>query len=189
MFEEQQTNSTEYGDRDTNNEEAVSYEKELAELKEKVEVNLAGWQRAQADFANYKRRSEQEKEETVKFANATLVLRILPVLDDFERAIDSLPEDLRSHPWVDGAKLIERKLRSTLETQGLSPIKAVGEPFDPRLHEAVRQATGKEGMVLQEALKGYKFLDRVIRPSQVVVGMGEPEISPNESKTQDAEAA
>jgi len=150
-------------------------EKVLAEIKTKAEANLAGWQRAQADFANYKKRSEQEKEEIVRFANAGLVLKILPILDDFERAIDSIHEDLAKHNWTDGIKIIERKLRSTLEAQGLSPIKAVGEPFDPRLHDAVRQEKGPEGIVVAEAARGYKFLDRVIRPSQVAVGMGEPE--------------
>ena len=188
MFEEQQANSTDRDDREVTSEETASYRKELAELRAEAEANLAGWQRAQADYINYKRRNEQEKEDTIKFANAALVLKILPVLDDFERAIGSLPEELLSHPWVDGVKLIERKLRSTLEVQGLSPIKAVGEPFDPRLHEAVRQEKGKEGIVLQEAAKGYKFLDRVIRPSQVVVGMGEPETSSSEETTEDTKA-
>jgi len=149
-------------------------EKVLAEIKTKAEANLAGWQRAQADFANYKKRSEQEKEEVVKYANAALVRIILPVLDDFERAVGSLPDDLQGHSWIDGVKLIERKLRSTLESQGLTPIKAVGEPFDPRFHDAVRQEKGPEGIVVAEAVKGYKFLDRVIRPSQVAVGIGEP---------------
>ncbi len=156
-------------------------EKTLAELKAKADANLAGWQRAQADFANFKKRSEQEKEEVVKYANAALVLNILPILDDFERAIASLPDDLKGHSWVDGMKIIERKMRSTLESQGLSPIKAVGEPFDPRFHDAVRQDVGPEGIIVAEAFKGYKFLDRVIRPSQVAVGMGEP-VAGNENE-------
>jgi molecular chaperone GrpE len=174
MSEEQQTSSIKRDNQEPVSEES-NLNKELAELKAKVEANLAGWQRAQADFANYKKRSEQEKEEIVKFANSTLLLKILPVLDDFERAVGSLPEDLNNHSWVDGMKLIERKLRSTLEAQGLSPIKAMGEPFDPRIHEAVRQDKGPEGIIIGEAVKGYKFLDRIIRPSQVVVGNGEPD--------------
>jgi molecular chaperone GrpE len=157
-----------------NSSTASDTEKVLSELKAKAEVNLAGWQRAQADYANYKKRSEQEKEEVVKYANAALVRIILPILDDFERAVGSLPGDLKGHSWIDGIKLIERKFRSTLESQGLTPIKALGEPFDPRFHDAVRQEKGPEGIVVAEAVKGYKFLDRVIRPSQVAVGMGEP---------------
>ena len=162
--------------------EMASLIKELAEQKARAESNLAGWQRAQADYVNFKRRSEQEKEDAIKFGNANLVLRILPVLDDFERAVASLPQQLAGDPWIEGVKHIERKLRTTLESAGLSPIKAVGEPFDPRLHEAVREEQGEQGLVLREAERGYRFLDRVIRPSKVVVGNGEqlpgPESAP-----------
>ena len=147
----------------------------LAEEAARAEANLAGWQRAQADFINYKQRSEQEKEESVNFANSLLMLNLLPILDDLERAFASIPTRLAKLSWVDGVKLIERKLRATLEAQGLSPIKALGEPFDPNLHEATRQDKGKEGMVIGEVQKGYKFRDRVIRPSKVVVGNGEEE--------------
>jgi len=147
----------------------------LAEEIAKAEANLAGWQRAQADFTNYRRRSEQEREESVKFANSLLMLDLLPILDDLERALVSIPARLAKLCWVDGVKLIERKLRATLEAQGLSPIKALGEPFDPNLHEATRQDKGKEGIIIEEVQKGYRFHDRVIRPSKVVVGNGEEE--------------
>jgi len=145
----------------------------LAEEKAKAEANLAGWQRAQADFVNYKRRSEQEKEEVGKFANSVLMLNLLPILDDLERAFVSTPPRLAKLSWVDGIRLIERKLWAILEAQGLSQIKALGEPFDPRLHEAVRQDKGKEGIVIEEVQKGYILNDRVIRPTMVVVGNGE----------------
>jgi len=154
-------------------EDTTALKKELAELKAKAEANLAGWQRAQADFINYKRRAEQERDETIKLANASLVLSLLPILDDFERAVAACPQELSQLPWVEGIRLIERKLRNVLEAQGLSAIQALGEPFDPRLHEAVRQAQGKEGIVLEEMQKGYRLRDRVLRPSQVVVGNGE----------------
>lgn len=160
-------------------EEAVEVEdiealkQALAEEKAKVETNLAGWQRAQADFINYKRRVEQEKEEVGKFANATFMLSILPVLDDLGRAFASIPPHLSKLTWVDGVRLIERKLQAILEAQGLSEIKALGEPFDPKLHEAAMHGKGKEGMVIEELQKGYKLHDRVIRPATVVVGSGE----------------
>ncbi len=147
----------------------------LAEEKEKAETYLANWQRAQADFVNYKRRSEQEKEETSKFANSALMLNLLSALDDLERAFTSIPPKLAKVGWVDGIKLIERNLRASLEAQGLSPIKAQGETFDPHLHEAIRQDKGKEGIVIEEIQKGYKLHDRVIRPSRVVIGSGEVE--------------
>ena len=95
---------------------------------------------------------------------------LLPVLDDLERALTSIPDHLAKLSWVDGIRLIERKLRATLESQGLSQIKALGEPFDPNLHEAVMHSKGKEGMVIEELQKGYQLHDRVIRPVMVVVG-------------------
>ena len=161
-------------------EDIATLKQSLAEAKTKAEANLANWQRAQADFINYKRRAEQEMEEIRRFANSTLVLNLLPVLDDLERAFSSVQPRLAKLGWVGGVKLIWRKLRTTLEAQGLSEIKAVGEPFDPHLHEAVRQDKGKEGIVVEEVQKGYKFHDRVIRPSKVVVGNGEEEYEKEE---------
>ena len=154
-------------------EDIESLKQALAEEKAKAENYLASWQRTQADFINYKRRSEQDKEEFSQFANAGLVLSLLPVLDDLERALTAIPPKSAKLPWVDGIRLIERKFRASLETQGLTPIKALGEPFDPNLHEAVRQDKGKEGIVIEELRKGYKLYDRVIRPAMVVVGNGE----------------
>ena len=169
----------------TEKENIKGLEQALAEEKEKAESYLANWQRAQADFINYKRRNEQEKEETSKFANSLLMLNLLPVLDDLERAIASVPPNLAKASWVDGVRLIERKLRASLEAQGLSPIKAVGEPFDPHLHEAIRQDKGKEGIVIEEVQKGYKLHDRVLRPSRVVVGEGEVKETEQENNDQE----
>jgi molecular chaperone GrpE len=153
-------------------EDILSLRKALAEEGEKAEANLAGWQRAQADFTNYKKRAEQEKEETIKYANSRLLLSLLPVLDDLERAFASIPKRLAGVQWVDGVRLIERKLRTTIEAQGLTPIEAVGKSFDPYQHEAIRQDRGEEGIVVEEIQKGYRLHDRIIRPSQVVVGNG-----------------
>lgn len=149
--------------------------KALAEEKEKAGKYLASWQRAQADFINYKRRSEQETAEFRKLANSALILNLLPVLDDIQRALEAVPAGLAEEGWVDGVRLIAQKFGAILETQGLTPIEAVGQPFDPRLHEAVRQDNGEEGIIIAEILKGYKFHDRVIRPSRVVVGNGKVE--------------
>jgi molecular chaperone GrpE len=156
-------------------EDIETLKKAVAEAKAAAESNLANWQRAQADFINYKRRNEQEKEEISKFANATLMLSLLPILDDLDRAFASIPIKLAKLTWVDGIRLIERKLWASLEALGLSRIKAQGEPFDPNLHEAAMHGKGKEGIVIEELQKGYKLHDRVIRPSMVVVGNGEEE--------------
>jgi molecular chaperone GrpE len=170
--EEEQTNE-EVESEITEVENIAVLKQTLTEEKAKAEANLAGWQRAQADFINYKRRTEQEKEEISQFAKATLILELLPVLDDLERAFAAVPLRLTKASWVDGIKLIWSKLRTALEAQGLSEIRAVGEPFDPHLHEAVRQDRGTEGVVIEEVQRGYKFRDKIIRPTKVVVGNGE----------------
>jgi molecular chaperone GrpE len=156
--------------------------KALAETKQKADDYLDSWKRTQADFQNYKRRIEQERMDIGKYANQQLILSILPILDDFERAFESITPKLAKTDWVDGVKLIERKLMTTLEAQGLSPIKAVGETFDPNLHEAVMHTKGEDGIVVQEMEKGYKLNDKVIRPSKVAVGNGEPVEEPAEEK-------
>jgi molecular chaperone GrpE len=147
----------------------------LAEEREKAKDYLANWQRTQADFVNYKRRNEQEKGLIGEFVSSALMLSLLPILGDLERAFASIPPDVAELSWVDGIRLIERNLRASLEAQGLSSIEAMGESFDPEFHEAVRQDKGEEGIVIGEVEKGYKLHDRVIRPSKVVVGNGEVE--------------
>jgi molecular chaperone GrpE len=156
-------------------EDAAQLKQALAGEREKAETNLAGWQRAQADFINYKRRVEREMKESGQFANSALMLKLLPVLDDLERAIAAIPEEEAQMNWAEGIQAIERKLRATLEAQGLAQVKALGEPFDPHIHEAVMQAPGEEGMVVEEVQKGYQLHDRVIRPAKVVVGRGDEE--------------
>jgi molecular chaperone GrpE len=160
-------------------------EKVLAYTKQKAEEYLDSWKRAQADFINYKRRAEQEKREMGDYANTQLILTLLPVLDDFKRAFDAIPPKFVKTSWVDGIRLVERKLWTALEGQGLSPIIAIGETFDPNLHEAVMHSKGEDGKIVQEMQKGYKLHDKVIRPSQVVVGNGEPVEEPEKESKQD----
>jgi molecular chaperone GrpE len=166
-------------ERDTQDEtevdEVTALNQALAEEKERAENYLASWQRAQADFLNYKRRSEQERNELAKFSNAQLMLSLLPVLDDLERALDSVSPQLADSSWVEGIRLIERKLRTGLEAQGLCQIKAMDEEFDPNFHQAAGHSKGEEGTVVQELQKGYMLQDRVLRPSVVIVGSGNGE--------------
>lgn len=147
----------------------------LAEEKAKAAEYLAGWQRAQADFINYKRRCEQEKEDIIKYGNSEFVLKILPVMDDFERAFSHMPSGKATHGWLEGMKALERKFRAFLEGEGLTEIEAIGKSFDPNLHEAVTQVEGDEGIIVKEFEKGYKLKDRVIRHSKVAVGNGRRE--------------
>jgi molecular chaperone GrpE len=168
--EEQQNNATTPEEAAT--EEAVDLEQALAEEKKKNEEYLANWQRVQADFINYKRRTEQERQEFNSFANANLLCSILPVLDDLERALNAVPEEFANADWVEGVRLVERKFKTILEGQGVKPICALNEPFDPNLHEALRQDKGKEGVVIAELQKGYTLHDKLLRPARVTVGKG-----------------
>lgn len=156
-------------------EDVAALREALEKRGKEAERYLANWQRAQADLANYKKYAEQEKQEILSFGNSVLLLSLLPVVDDFERALASLPSELDGLNWIEGIKIIYNNLKAALEKAGVSVIKAEGEPFDPHFHEAVMRQPGKEGVVLEEIQKGYKLKERVLRPSLVVVG-GETEI-------------
>jgi len=162
--------------------EVAALKAQVEELRVMAEENLAGWQRTQADFENHRKRVEQEKSEMGDMARAGLVLALLPFLDDTERALAAIPPDAAEAGWVEGIRMIARKFYSILTAQGVSPIKALGEAFDPNYHEAVTQAPGAEGVVVQEFEHGYLFNHRVIRFSKVAVGNGE---APPEAEIED----
>lgn len=155
----------------------------LAEEREKAQSYLANWQRAAADYQNFKRRVEEERSEAARFANAALIINLLPVVDDLERALHSLDVSLRGLTWVEGIYLIHRKLLMVLENAGVTEILADGLPFDPTVHEAISQAEGEEGKVVAVVQKGYRLGDRVIRPALVIVGKGAPPQPPAASES------
>ncbi len=161
-------------------ENAESLEQALAGEKKRAEEYLANWQRSQADFINYKRRSEQERQEFNTYANANLILGLLPVVDDLERALEAVPARYRKHEWVEGVRLVTHKFKTILEGRGVKEIKASGEAFDPNFHEALRQDKGKEGIVIEEFQKGYMLHDKLLRPARVVVGNGEADTKEEE---------
>ena len=144
----------------------------LEEERAKAQGYLANWQRAQADFINYKRRTEQEKVEGQKTASALIIYQLLPILDDLERAIESVDSKLAGLTWIDGLRLVLRKMQALLESYGVKPIKTVGQDFNPALHEAVMHGEGDDGKVLAEFQKGYMLGDQVLRPAIVKVGSG-----------------
>jgi molecular chaperone GrpE len=151
---------------------AAAGEGDLAAAEAKANEYLEQWRRTAADFANFKRRTEQERAEMGKLFNEGLVKALLPALDNFERALASVPEELKSSGWVEGVSLTEKQLRAALEKEGLTAIEALGQKFDPNLHEAVAHETSQEhdeDSVVAEFQKGYKLHDRVIRPSMVKV--------------------
>ena len=146
-------------------------ERELAEVRAKNEEHLYNWQRSAADFANFKRRTDEERATVGQFSNAILIGKLLAVMDDFDRALENVPPDAHEG-WIEGVKLVDRKLRGVLESEGLSPIEALGQPFDPNLHEAVVHeptADYPDNQVIGELQRGYRLHDRVIRPSLVRV--------------------
>ena len=110
---------------------------ELAEAKAKEAEYLDGWQRARAELANARKRFQREQEQTYTNACADVVVRLLPILDDFERAFESLPANLSRLTWIEGVMLIHRKLHLLVEQSGVTPIEAVGKEFNPMLHEAI----------------------------------------------------
>lgn len=130
-------------------------------------------QRALADLQNYKRRVEEERTQFVKFANAALILEILSIIDNFNRAFDHIPQDLEKNEWVQGVINIEKQLSETLKKQGIKEIEAIDQPFDPNLHEAILHGSGKKDLIVEELEKGYLLNDKVLRPSKVKVGNGE----------------
>jgi len=145
---------------------------DLAEALAKADSFYKSWQRSAADFANYKRRVEQERGESARFASAALVINLLPVYDDLERAVGSVDANLAGLNWVQGVVAIQRKFWHMLEAMGVSELAAAGEPFDPANHEAVARQPGDDNKVLHVVQKGYRLGDRVLRPAMVIVGEG-----------------
>lgn len=184
---QQESDST--ADGQSNLTEVEQLKKELEEAQGKCQTYLDLAQRAQADFVNYKRRVEQERGDFARNARADTILKVLPTLDDLERAVQSLPSSLAQSDWAQGIVLIERKLRSVLETEGIKRIEAVGEAFDPWKEEALVHEPSDQfpsGTVSRVFRTGYSLDGRVIRPAQVVVSSG-PSEKPDQMPSQQAD--
>lgn len=153
-------------------DELEGLREELEQAKNQAAEYLEGWQRAQAEFSNYKKRQEAGRAQTAMLANATLLRKLLPVADDFERAMATLPANLGQLTWCEGVLLIQHKLGAILESEGVKPIETDGQAFDPRYHEAVtyEQVSGyEEGQIIGEVQRGYTLGERVLRPALVRV--------------------
>jgi molecular chaperone GrpE len=138
--------------------------------------HLASLQRTAADFANFKRRTSEDRERELGLASESLLRKLLAVADDFDRALDAMPPELKGVGWIEGVVLLDRKLRTLLESEGVTPIEAIGRTFDPREHEAIVSipATGRpDGEVVAEVQRGYRVRDKVLRPALVAVAGGE----------------
>ncbi|MCH7617043.1 MAG: nucleotide exchange factor GrpE [Chloroflexi bacterium] len=169
---EAQTDEGQTGEAQTGEAQELPIEERLKKAEEETQRYLDNWRRAEADLQNVKRRAEQDRTESARYAGASLIINILPIVDDFERAFQSLDSHVAGMTWFDGVRLIYRKLLALLESAGVQPIKTEGETFDPKFHEAVAHAEGEENKVISEVQRGYLLHDRVLRPAMVVVGKG-----------------
>jgi molecular chaperone GrpE len=131
--------------------------------------------RSQADFENYKKRAAREKEEAIKYANSALLERLIAIVDNFELGLEAARSGGEDSPVFSGMSMVLRQLMDFLAEQGLQPIDATGQKFDPNLHEAIAHEPSEqfpEGIVVRQTRRGYRMKDRLLRPSSVVVSSG-----------------
>lgn len=162
-----------------NDEVLAEQDTQVLELRQQLEnaqqeagENLAGWQRAQAEFINYKKRIEREQTQLYEDAAARVIKRFLPVLDDLDRALQNAPQNGEAAEWAAGIDLISRKLVTILENERVTLMTVVGEMFDPNLHEAIAQEENEDyesGQIIEEIQKGYLIGERVLRAALVRV--------------------
>jgi len=156
-------------------DELTKLRQELEEAHAQEAEYLDGWQRARAELANARKRFQREQEQAYTNAKAGIFAYLLPVIEDFERAFDTVPEEVADLPWLEGMRLVQRKFQRLLEQEGVETIEATGQEFDPFFHEAVTHEpseTVAAGHVIGELQRGYKMGDRVLRPSMVRVSAG-----------------
>jgi molecular chaperone GrpE len=147
----------------------------LAQIEQESASFKDQFLRTTAEMRNYKRRVEQERGDLIRNAGAGVLMKMLPILDDLDLAMNHVPEEIAASPWFSGVRLVQTKLQTVLEGEGVKPIQALGQPFNPNFHEAVmHEAAGQEnaGKVTAELRRGYTLHDRVIRPTMVKVGEG-----------------
>jgi molecular chaperone GrpE len=148
---------------------------EVVTLRSQSDEHLAGRQRALADYQNLSRQAASQIAEARERAADRLILKVVDLVDDFDRALEHIPADAAASAWVEGIAAIDRKLRTVLDSEGVAPIAALGRPFDPALHDAAASIPGTgspEGEVVVEMRRGYLVGDRVLRPSMVGVADG-----------------
>lgn len=163
--------ATDVAKENPNGAEAAGAEVDIAALIAERDQYLDQFQRARADYANFKRRVEQEQASARQQAARDILLQLLPVVDDFERALANAPEDSEQQSWVSGTRMILKKLQSLLERYGVRRLESLGQPFDPRHHEAVATEPGTTGsQVVEVYQEGYYLGDSVLRPAMVKTG-------------------
>lgn len=146
-----------------------------SDLEQKIADLTLGWQRTQADFNNYKRQTELDRQRLIKSANTELILDILPVLDNFQLAAKHVPAELENNNWAQGVGQIEKQLEMILTNTGLERIETIGQQFDHNLHEAIESVTSDqpENQIVEEVQSGYKLNGEIVRPAKVKVSCGQ----------------
>ncbi|WP_314584629.1 nucleotide exchange factor GrpE [Paenibacillus terrigena] len=169
------TEAASEADQDTAQAAPLSeVELEIQRLTELAEENNNRYLRAQADFDNFRRRTVKEREELAKYASLKVVEQLVPVLDNFERAIQASGDNQDFESFSKGVQMIFRQLSQVLDQEGLQQMNAVGQPFNPEYHQAIMQVESdeyEEGIVVEEVQKGYMLKDKVLRPAMVKVSM------------------
>ena len=153
-------------------EDEITVEDQLKNLEDEVNTWKTDYYKVFADMENLKKRLQNEHANAMKFMMQSFIEELLPVVDNFERGLATVPEDEKDAPFVDGMNKVYRQLLTELENLGVKPIEAVGKEFDPNFHNAVMQVENDElepGTVAQELLKGYMYRDTVVRHSMVAV--------------------
>lgn len=153
-------------------DELEALQKEVDELRVKSDEYLEGWQRARADFTNYKKRIERDQEQIYQSASARILKRFLDIVDDLDRALKNRPQGGDGAAWAEGIDLVSRKFHSILEAEGVKQMDAQGQYFDPNLHEAITQEESdkyESGQVIEVVKNGYIVGDKVLRPALVRV--------------------
>jgi len=143
---------------------------ELDEIKKQKDEYLNGWKRERADFLNYKKDEMERISALMKYANEEMILKMLPILDNFQMAERNISEEAKKDENIRGLLLISKQIQEFLKTQGIEEIKTVGQTFDPNFHEVVQEVEGeKSGTIAEETQKGYLMEGKVLRPSKVKV--------------------
>jgi molecular chaperone GrpE len=153
-------------------EQLAALSNDLGEARKEIGQSKDAAQRAQAELVNFRKRADEERFSLQQYSNSRLIIKLLPVYDELGLAMDHADQSEAGNPWVEGVKLIQRKVYNLLESEGVSKIEAMGVPFDPLEHEAVGTQESEEcppGHVVEVLRNGYRLHDRVIQPAQVVV--------------------
>ena len=154
-------------------------QKEIEKIQKELEEMTEYAKRTMADMQNLKRRQEEERKLITKMANTDLILGLLPVIDNMDRALDHAPKE--AEKWMEGMEMNIKQLKKTLLESGLEEIDAINQPFNPELHEALAQGPGEKDTIIEVFEKGYKLGDRVIRHAKVKVGDGTSPETPQEN--------